>query len=243
MQDGGLEGGVAPLLADRRQEVDAAGTDLEDGMDGFAFCAAELDPVEAADTGLRHLVRDGAGPVAREPVDAGADNEVGAEFAREAEQLVDVALAVGDVDQAPRLAEELHRLAKAVEPTDALLALDRHAGRVDHPLERRRAFELRPCPDLQRRRPERHAVRSDGEAGVQEEAAQRVVPPPALGVAAAVDALGHADRRRGGAPVVNSVVSWSTRTTPRHALARSAVAAKWPPRMSASVTRSLDKKR
>jgi hypothetical protein len=41
----------------------------------------------------------------------------------------------------------------------------------------------------------------------------------------------------------NSVVSCSSRITPRHALKRSRVAAKWPPRMSASSTRSLARNR
>jgi hypothetical protein len=150
---------------------------------------------------MGHFGRDGAGPVARQTIYARADDEMGAEVPGEAEQLVDVALAVADVDAASRVAEETHRPPEAVEPADALLSLDRHAGGVDHPLERRRSPELRPRPDFHGCHPERHAVLGDGEAGVQEEAAKRVVPPPTLRVAAAVDALGDADRGRGDAPV------------------------------------------
>src|SRR3712207_6554148 len=96
--------------------------------------------------------------------------------------------------------KELHRLPEVVEPADALLPLDRHPGRVDLALERGGPPELRPRPDLRGGDAERHPLLGDGEARVQEQAAEGVVPPPAPGIAAAVDALGHADRGGGGPP-------------------------------------------
>src|SRR3712207_4037960 len=133
--------------------------------------------------------------------------------------------------------KELHRLPEVVEPADALLPLDRHPGRVDLALERGGPPELRPRPDLRGGHSERHPLLRDGEAGVQEEAAEGVgrhrplASRPLLTLLVTPIAVVEARWK------TNSVVSCSSRITPRHALKRSRVAAKWPPRMSASSTR------
>ena len=72
---------------------------------------------------------------------------------RRAEELVDVVLTVAYVDQPGRIAEECCGLTHVLQPADALLSLDGHAGRVDPALECVRALELGPGPELDRRQP------------------------------------------------------------------------------------------
>jgi hypothetical protein len=81
--------------------MDAAGPDLDHDLHGHALRPAEGYPVQASHTGVDHLGCDRVGSVACEPVNTGADDEVRPEVPREAEQLVDVALAVADMDEAP----------------------------------------------------------------------------------------------------------------------------------------------
>src|SRR5215207_8947440 len=54
--------------------------------------------------------------------------------------------------------EERGGLAHVLQPANTLLFLDRHPGRVDPALERGRPLELRPCPELDRRQPQRQPV-------------------------------------------------------------------------------------
>jgi hypothetical protein len=169
------------------------------------------------DRDLFHLVGDRVPAVAGQAIDAGAHEEVGARRPRRAEELVDVVLAVADVDQPGRVAEERGGLAHVLQPADALLGLDRHPGRVGPALERVRALELGPRPELDRRQPQRQPVRRHGQAGVHQQAADGVHPelaislPPARGRRDRADPLGpctpvgelgrvlqHQDRPMGG---------------------------------------------
>lgn len=68
---------------------------------------------------------------------------------------------------------------------------------IDHTLERGGSPELRPRPDLRCSDAERNAFLCHSKAGVEEQAAECMLPPPTLGIAAAVDLLGHADGGRG----------------------------------------------
>jgi site-specific DNA recombinase len=106
VQDRQGEGGVALPLADRRQDAQATVGELHRrGLDG-ALVVADLDAVPSLDRHLAHGVRDRARPVSREALDATPDQEVRPELPGQAEQLVDVALAVADVDASFRLAEQ-----------------------------------------------------------------------------------------------------------------------------------------
>ena len=137
---------------------------------------ANLNPVHALDLHLVHLVGDGVVAIARQPVDAAPDDEVGAELLGGAEQLVDVALAVADMNAACGSTEQCHGLAQVLEPADALLVLDRHPRRIDLALERGRALELLPRPELHGREAQRQALRRHHEGGMHEQAADRVHP-------------------------------------------------------------------
>jgi hypothetical protein len=90
-----------------------------------------LDRVHALDANFLPLVGDRVLAIAREPVDAVPDKEVGPELLGRAEQLGDIALAIADGDAACGRAEQGHGLAQVVRPADALLVLDRNPRRSD----------------------------------------------------------------------------------------------------------------
>ena len=102
--------GIALLLADRRQDTNLAIPDLENGFVGIAVVVPDLDAMQPFDGNLVHLVGDRVISISRQAVDAGPDHEVRSGFPSRTEQLVDVALAIGDVNTSPRLAEQLRRL-------------------------------------------------------------------------------------------------------------------------------------
>ena len=93
-----------------------------------------------------------------EPVDAGSDQEIRPRLTGKAEEFIDVALAVADMDASLRRANELRRKAKIVQPAHAFLLLDRHPRRIDLARQRLRALELFPGPEFRRGQPERQAL-------------------------------------------------------------------------------------
>ena len=68
--------------------------------------------------------------VSRQPVDTRSDQEVGPEVLRGAEQLVDVALTIADMDACGRIVEQRGGLAQVLQPAKALFLFDGHAGRL-----------------------------------------------------------------------------------------------------------------
>src|SRR5690606_20198580 len=93
-----IENRVALLFADRRQDADAAILDRNSDGFGFSLAVADLDLMQPADLCLVHLGGDGMLAVASQPVDAAPDEEMRAEFVGGAEKLIDVALAIADMD-------------------------------------------------------------------------------------------------------------------------------------------------
>src|SRR4051794_14912036 len=89
MDHGQVERGIALLLADRRPHVDAPVAELDAGLAGLAILPGDLDPMQALDRDLPHLVGDRVPSVAGQAIDAGAHEEVGARRLRRAEELVD----------------------------------------------------------------------------------------------------------------------------------------------------------
>ncbi|MER9094744.1 hypothetical protein NKI34_27405 [Mesorhizobium sp. M0700] len=87
--------------------------------------------------------------VTRRAIDASPHQEMDAEFMGRAEKLVDVALAIADVDASRGIAEQRDRLAHILQPAEALL-LDGHPHRIDLLFERGGSLELRPRPNLWR---------------------------------------------------------------------------------------------
>ncbi len=153
---------------------------------------------------LVHGCEDRPGAVIRPPVDAAAHEKVRAEFVRRDEQLIDVALAITDVDASRRIGSKYGCLVHVLEPTEALFLLDRHPRRVDMPLEGARAFEAGAGPELDRTQSQRQPVRRDTEACVHQKTADgKQLAPIVAGVAAGI-LPGQADRL-GPDPVIDEL--------------------------------------
>ena len=111
-----------------------------------------------------------------------------------AEQLVDVALAITDMDASSGMSEKLSGLLDILQPPDAFLLLDWDARRIDLLLERGGSLEFLPGPEFDRRQSEWQPLSRHDKAGVHEDATNRVRSQAACLVTPAVDALGDADR-------------------------------------------------
>src|SRR5688572_13016112 len=77
-------------------------------------------------------------PISGQAVDTDPDQEMRSDFLGRAEELVDVALAITDVDASSCVTERLRGLRDIFQPTDALLLLYGSARRIDLLLERGR---------------------------------------------------------------------------------------------------------
>src|SRR6516164_3456780 len=71
--------------------------------------------------------------IARQPVHTGAHQEFRALVLRQAEEFVDVALPVPDMDATRRLAEQCGGLLQVLQPANTLFGLDRYSRGVDLP--------------------------------------------------------------------------------------------------------------
>jgi len=69
--------------------------------------------------------------VARESVHAGPEQKVRARLLRDAEQLIDITLAIPDVHTTFRLLKKRCRLLHVLQPAIAFLLLNGHTGRID----------------------------------------------------------------------------------------------------------------
>ena len=176
--------------------MDAPVAKLDAGLADLTVIPGDLDPMQALDRDRSHLVGDRVPAIAGQAIDAGAHEEVGVRRLRRAEELVDVVLTVADVDQPRRIAEEGRGLTHVLQPADALLSLDWHAGRIDPALERVRALELGPGPKLDRRQPQRQPLCRHGQAGVHQQTADGVHPEPAIGFPSARGCRDRADPLR-----------------------------------------------
>jgi len=239
VDDGKVERRVALLLADRRQDPDPLVAELQDGVDAVL----DLDPVQSLDGDLGHLAGDGVSAIAGEAVDAGAHDEVGADLPGGAEELVDVVLAVADMDQPLRRAQERGSIAHVGQPP--MLSLPSIGTRVG--LTRR--FRALVPLNLDRDQKRAAAKPSGRPSGVTARLAcisspqmvcSRKRPSASRRLGAMVVAPMRSGRER---RCENSVVSWMTRIGPPNAATRLRVASKCPRRISASLTASLDRKR
>ena len=188
-----VQRGVALLLADRRQDVNAAVSEFKNRLAGAALAVADLDAVQPLDGNLSHCIRDCVVAIASQTVNAGSHQKMGSRRMRRAEQLVDVALAVADVDTSWRFAEKLCGLRQIFKPSHALLLLDGDPRGIDLLLERVGAFELLARPELDGRQSQRQPFGRHRETRMHQDAANRVRPHPASLVPAAVDAFRRTD--------------------------------------------------
>ena len=137
-----VERRVSFLFADRRQHGDALEPDLQCGLGCLALVIAHFDVMKALDVGLLHLGCNRMAAVAGKPIDAGADEEVRAQIVREAEQFINVAFAITDMNATLRLTEAFDRLPEILKPANTFLLLDGNTGWVDLLFERGCPFEL-----------------------------------------------------------------------------------------------------
>ena len=86
------------LLSNRREHTYLTVSNLEDGFLWIAAFVPDLDAMQALDHGFCHLIGDRVIPIAGETVDARADHEMGSSILGGAEEFVDVALTVADMD-------------------------------------------------------------------------------------------------------------------------------------------------
>src|SRR4051812_30457017 len=101
-----VEGEIALLLGDRRQDVYSLVPEAERGFADRAVLRRDLDAVLPRNRNTGHYAGDCAAPITGQPVDTRAHQEMGACLARGAEELIDVILPVADIDAAPRVTEQ-----------------------------------------------------------------------------------------------------------------------------------------
>ena len=150
--------------------------------------------MEPFDGDLVHFVGDRVIPVSSQAVDAGPDQEMSSDLLCCAEKLVDVTLAITDMDASSRMIQESRRLLEIFQPPDAFLFLDGNPGRIDLLFKRCRALEFLASPELNGRQPQRHPVDCNREARMHQDAANRVRSEATRLILSTVYALGDADR-------------------------------------------------
>src|SRR5256885_1174110 len=111
-----------------------------------------------------------------------------------AEELVDVALAITDMDTSRWIIQKFRGLLQIFQPSDALLLLDGNSRWVDLALERGSPFEFLPGPEFDGCQSQRHPLSRYREARMHQDPANRVRSQATLLVSPAVYALGDADR-------------------------------------------------
>src|SRR6185437_5742227 len=100
-----------------------------------------LNAIPALALGLGHVVGDRVVSIACQSIDTRPHQEMGADLLGRAEELINVALTVADMNAARRVAQRCRGLPDVLQPADALLLLDRNARRVNPFLERCRSLE------------------------------------------------------------------------------------------------------
>ena len=192
VDDGEFERGVQLLFGDWGKNLDTPIANLDNGFASFSPLVPHFNAMQPSNSHLSHLVSDGVISVSSETVDAGPQEEMSAGIVSRTEQFVDVALAIADMHDALRLCEKCSGLLHVLQPAIALLLLDRHARWVDRALQRVRAVELVPGPELDRGQSKRKPLLGHDQAGVHQHATHRVITGTALGSCALL--AHHADR-------------------------------------------------
>src|SRR5450759_69366 len=104
-------------------------------------------------------------------------------------KLINVALAIANVNTSCRLAEKFRRLRQVLQPSNAFLLFDRHPRRVDLLLESFRPPEFLSCPEFDRSEPERQPVARHGKTRMHQNAANSVRPEATGFIPSAVNSL------------------------------------------------------
>lgn len=162
------------------------------GPFGAAIAVLNVDGMPTVEGRGRHYGFDSGATLTDEPVDGGAHQEPCAERRSRAEQLVDVAFPVPDMDKALGSAKQLRRLAHVFQPADAFLGLNGNARRVDVSLQRRGALAFVAGPKRDGADAQRQPFGRDGKARMHENAAGDYIARAAVPVTA-FDGVDDAD--------------------------------------------------
>ena len=103
---GERERGIALLLGERRQHREAVVLDGEVRLALLAVVVTHRDPMLTLGRLLVQRCDDRLGAVIRPPVDTAAHKKVRAKLVRRDEQLIDVALAIADMDAPCRIGDK-----------------------------------------------------------------------------------------------------------------------------------------
>ena len=150
---------------------DALEPHFQDGVGCLAPYVSHLDGMQAAHLRSFHLRSDRGMAIAGQSVYATVQRNAFPVLAPgKTTQLVDIALAIPNMNTPSRIAEQVAHLRYILWPPNALLLFDRHAGGIDLPLEAIRAVELAATPELDRRQAQRLAFMRNCQAGVHQDA-------------------------------------------------------------------------
>src|SRR5260370_3658700 len=192
VDDGEFERGVQLLFGDWGKNLDTQIANLDNGFASFSPLVPHINAMQPSNSHLSHLVGDGVISVSGKMVDAGPQEKMGAGIVGRTEQFVDVALAIADMHDALRLCEKCVGLLHVLQPAIALLLLDRHARWVDRALQRVRAVELVPGPELDSGQSKRKPLLCHDHAAAHQHSTHRVITATALRSCALL--AHHADR-------------------------------------------------
>jgi len=172
-------------------------SDLDGRRVDPTLTVANFDMVTPGHLRIVHLIGDRMVSMPRQPVDAASDQKMRAQLLGRAEELVNIALAIANMDKPRRLAEQRYRLAHVFQPADALLVLDRHSRRIDLLLEGGSPLELLPRPEFDGRKAQGQSLGRDRQVRVHQKPADRVHSVAAGLVFAAVDPVGETESAPG----------------------------------------------
>src|SRR5487761_1616247 len=164
MDHGQSARGICLLFANRREDSKLAKTNFEKRFIRIAVVVLDLYSMQAVDRDFVHGVGNCMTAFPGKPVNAGSNQEMRSNLLGQAEQLVNVALAIANMNTSFGYSEKVRRLPQILQPADALLLLDRNPRRVDLSLQRCRPFERFTCPELDCRQTERKPIDRHGQA-------------------------------------------------------------------------------
>jgi hypothetical protein len=110
MDHGQLQRGISLPFPDWWQDADLAIPDFEERSVRLTIVVSHINEMPLLDRDITHLVANCVITITCPAVDTGPKQEVRTEFMRQAEEFVDVAFPIADMDTSAGTAEQLRRL-------------------------------------------------------------------------------------------------------------------------------------
>src|SRR5215467_7941247 len=175
MDDREHEFRVLLVFADRRKNSDATIPDFKNGFRSSTFFIAQLDAMKPLDAQLVHFIGNRMFPISCKAIHAGAHQEICVRCLRCAEELINVTLAVTNVNAPLWGVQKRRGLLQVVQPPNALLLLNRYSRWIDFLLERIAAGKSAPGPKLHGSQTKGQSFGSHGETGMHLNPADNIV--------------------------------------------------------------------